>query len=107
SFAAAARRPGIRAGALGPVPRSLDGLPPARVKAGPLGLRHPRFPALAVAPVSAQRADVRPKAYREPRGVCGAERRRLEDLGPRDRHAEDVGLKLHQKVILDHAAIDA
>ena len=50
---------------------------------------------------------VLPVADREPGEIAGAERRGLEHLGPHDRHAEQVGLELHQQVVRRRAAVDA
>ena len=48
-----------------------------------------------------------PEADRQPGEVRGAERRRLGHLRPHDRHAEQVGLKLHQQLLAGGAAVDA
>ena len=48
-----------------------------------------------------------PEPDREPGKVRGAERGRFGHLRPHDRHAEQVGLKLQQRVVGGGAAVDA
>ena len=50
---------------------------------------------------------VRPHAGRESGEARGAERGRLDHVGPLDGNAEHVGLKLHQPVVVRRAAVDA
>ena len=49
----------------------------------------------------------RPEAGAEAREVCGAQRRGFGDLRAHDRHAQQVGLELHQQVVGRRAAVDA
>ena len=48
-----------------------------------------------------------PEADRQAGQERGAEGGGLDDLGPDDRHAEDVGLELHQQVVGRGAAVHA
>ena len=57
-------------------------------------------------PDGAQLVDVLPDAERQAREVRRAEARRLRRVGADDRHVEDVGLELHQEIVLRRAAID-
>ena len=50
---------------------------------------------------------VRPVAGGEPRQIRGTESRRLGHLGHLDRHAENVGLELHQEAVARRAAVAA
>src|SRR5690606_19736153 len=47
-----------------------------------------------------------PHAGRQAGQARGAEGRGLDDLGPRDGHAEDVALELHEQVVGRRAAVD-
>ena len=91
---------------LDPVERPGDGLLPDRVLLLAPGLVHLRRPLLVLRPVRAQVLDLRPEADRQAGGVGRAEGRRLGDLRPDDRHAQDVGLELHQHLVEHHAAVD-
>src|SRR3954451_8911010 len=91
---------------LEPVEGPRHGLLPERVVLVALGRVHARLPALVLGPVLAQILLVTPEARREPGRVRRAERGRLGHLRPDDRHAEEVGLELHEQIVLHHAAVD-
>ena len=58
-------------------------------------------------PLLVDLAAPRPEAGGQPGEVRGAQRRRLGDLGNVHRHAEDVGLELHEEVVGGGAAVAA
>src|ERR1044071_1671408 len=91
---------------LEPVEGPRHGLLPELVVLVALGGVHRRLPALVLGPVLAQVLLVAPEARREPGRVRRAERGGLGHLRPDDWHAEQVGLELHQQVVLHHAAVD-
>ena len=89
-----------------PVEGLRDGLlPEADLTVALRGL-HLGLPAGVLLPVGAELVEVGPEPDREPCGVGRAERRRLGDDRTHDRHTEDVGLELHERVVRDHAAVD-
>src|SRR3954465_399782 len=91
---------------LEPVEGPRDGLLPVLEVLVALALVHLGLPALVLLPVLAQVLLLGPEAGREARGVRGAQRRGLRHDGPDDRHAEQVGLELHEQLVLHHAAVD-
>ena len=54
---------------------------------------------------AAQVLQVGPEADGQPGGIGGPQGRGFGDLRPDHRHVEDVGLKLHQQRVGDHAAV--
>src|SRR6266545_67388 len=91
---------------LHPVERAGDGLLPLLVLPIDLGLVHLGAPVLVLAPVGPEVVDLLPEPDGQARRVGRAERRGLRHGRPDHRHAEDVGLELHQEVVVDHPAID-
>src|SRR5439155_4458247 len=89
-----------------PVARALHGLLPLGPAGGPLLVGPLRLPGAVDLPVAAQLVQARPEAHREPGRVRGAERRGFAYGRADHRRTEDVGLQLHQEVVLDHAAVD-
>src|SRR3954469_10858228 len=89
-----------------PVEGPRDGLLPELVVLVALGGVHLRLPALVLGPVVADVVLAGPEAGGEARGVRGAQGGGLGHDRPDDRHAEEVGLELHEQVVLDHAAVD-
>src|SRR4029450_12216228 len=89
-----------------PGPRPPDGLLPLGVAGlalvlGPLRVERPvHLPVLAHLVQRGPVAGGQPGQVRRPKGG------RLLDLGPDHRDPEDVGLELHEEVVLDRAAVD-
>src|SRR5919198_992042 len=80
---------------------ALDRLLPLRIPALPLVLRPLRLERPVHLPVLAHLLAVRPVADRQPGQVGRAQRGGLLHLRPDHRDAEDVGLQLHEEVVLD------
>src|SRR5919197_4331124 len=99
-------RPSPSRASVEPVERPGDGLLPVLEVLVALRGVHLRLPALVLGPVVADVVLAGPEPGRQTGRVGGAERRGLGHRGPDDRHAEDVGLELHEQVVADHAAID-
>src|SRR6266542_3370551 len=91
---------------LHPVERAGDGLLPLLVLPIDLGLVHPGAPVLVLAPVGPEVVDLLPEPDGQARRVGRAERGGLCHGRPDHRHAEDIGLELHQEVVVDHPAVD-
>src|SRR5215472_1242348 len=89
-----------------PVPRPLDRLLPLGLPDLPLFVAPAGLPRAVDLPVLAQLVEAVPEADGQAGRVRGAECGRLADRGPHHRRAQDVGLELHQEVVLDHAAVD-
>src|SRR5215211_7763163 len=90
---------------LEPVEGPRHGLLPELVVLVALAGVHRGLPALVLLPVLAQVLLLRPESGRQAGRVGGAERRRLRHLRADHRHAEQVGLELHEQLVLDHAAV--
>src|SRR5690349_17349731 len=95
------------AGPVDPIERTAYGFLPRGIELRAPRLRHRGMPAPLDAPVAHELGAVCPITHREPGRVCGPERRGLGDARPHDGNAELVGLKLHQELVRDHAAVDA
>src|SRR5262245_839849 len=68
---------------------------------------HPRFEDAIRSPEAFELRDPFPKTCGKPGEVGGSKRGRLRVGGLHDAPAEDVGLKLHQKVVARGAAVHA
>src|SRR6202046_4650176 len=66
---------------------------------------HIRLPSTVDRPIRAEFVDVPVKTYGEAGGVSGSQRRSFLDGWANDGKVQDVRLKLHQKIVLDHSAI--
>src|SRR5919198_626708 len=90
---------------LDPAAGAFDGLPPVGVAGLALVLRPLRLEGAVDLPVLAHLVQGRPVADGQPGQVGGAQRGGLLHLRPDDGDAEDVGLQLHEEVVLDAAAV--
>src|SRR4051794_31167726 len=104
--ASAPFRPSPSRASVEPVEGPRDGpLPVLEVLVALVGV-HLRLPALVLGPVVADVVLAGPEPGRQAGRVGGAERRRLGHRRTDHRHAEQVGLELHEQVVADHAAVD-
>src|SRR5438445_6793617 len=90
---------------LHPVERPRHGLLPERVLLVPLGRVHPGLPFLVLAPVGAKVLDLLPEPDRQPRGVRRTERGGFRNGRTDHRDVQHIGLELHQRFVVDHAAV--
>src|SRR5213075_570686 len=94
--------PGLR-----PTPGTTDGFAPACELAFSFLALHLRLEALLRLPVLRQLVARLPQIDRQAGKVGRAERRGLQHLRPHYRHAEEIGLELHQEIVGRRAAVDA
>ena len=92
---------------ISPVEGPLHRLLPLRVRRVAVLVAHVGLPALVLGPALAQLVEIRPEADGQAGREGGAERRRLGHGGADHRHAEHVGLELHEQLVGGHAAVDA
>ena len=92
----------IRPANASPAPRPSS----TRGTASPASHLHRRLPGAVNLPVAAQVVQVGPVAHGQPGCVRRAERGGLRHHGSHHRHAQDVGLELHQQRVVDHAAVN-
>src|SRR5438552_11667116 len=91
---------------LHPVERPRHGLLPERVFLVALGRVHPGLPFLVLAPVGPEVLDLFPEPDRQPRRVGRTERGGFRNGRTDDRDVQHIGLELHQRFVVDHAAVD-
>src|SRR5581483_8517692 len=91
---------------LDPASGSLDRLLPHAVAGLPLVLAPRGIPRAVDLPVPAQLVQVAPEADGQAGAVGGAEGGGLADSRTDDLGAQDVGLQLHQEVVLGGAPVD-
>ena len=89
------------------VQRPIDTVVPGGDTASALILADLRLPPTCDRVVRAQLVEPRPESGRKPRGIRGAGGGDLGDGGDRHGRAENVGLELHQQVVMGHAPVDA
>src|SRR5919201_4136512 len=90
----------------GPLPRPLDGLPPALDERPALVLANAWLVAGGLAPEGRDLVGC-PDAGPDAGQVCGSERGRLGDLRHDHRPPEDVGLELHEPAVPGRPAVRA
>src|SRR6476659_7262091 len=90
---------------LHPVKRARHGLLPERVLLVALGGVHAGLPFLVLAPVGSEVLDLLPEPDGQSCGVRRTERGGLRDGRTDDRDVQDVRLELHQRLVVDHAAV--
>src|SRR5829696_738909 len=89
-----------------PPPGPLDRLLPLGIARFALVLRPLRLERPVHLPVLAHLVQRGPVPGGQPGQIGRAQRGRLLDLGPDHRDPEDVGLELHEEVVLDRPAVD-
>src|SRR5512132_1172163 len=90
---------------LHPVERARHGLLPERVLLVALRGVHAGLPFLVLAPVGAEVLDLLPEPDGQSCGVRRTERGGLRNGRTDDRDVQDVRLELHQRLVVDHAAV--
>src|ERR1700739_2880226 len=102
-----ARRYKSRCFSVHPVEGARDGLFPLTVIEVAVRFLHVRFPDLVYSPILPQIVEIGVVAARQASGVGGSERGGLFDDGTNYGNIQNIGLELHEKIVLDHAAIGA
>ena len=92
---------------LRPVFRAGDGAVPGGLEFFHRGAGGGGAEAAILGPLGGDLGAVFPKTHGEPGEVGGAERGRLGDARADDRHAEEIGLELHERTVDGGAAVDA